>query len=159
MERDRLTNYRGPRTAPESRSRNYLRECKWMERTLPKVAAEIVKAKREVVKHSRPAYRTKHYGIIPARTWYEVKLTPAALDSLAEWTESAVDYDGSCDSKKLEDYADRVAIAVLRQQGYPVAADADYDWIVDTLGTYAEDIYQDAYAAVLDTEAYMRTER
>lgn len=152
METDRLTNSRhrtGAYDGAKWRSEMHLRNCRTMER-LAAGSARVIAGAKWTEKHHRSRYVKGGY--------ITREMNPNALDDLAWYTGEALSWDGKVDHEALEEWGDTVALEVLKQQGYRVAADADYDWVATVLGGNAETLFVDAAEAVRESVDYIKSD-
>lgn len=151
MQTDRLTNSRktGMHDRAKWRSEIHLRNSRMMER-LAAGSAKIIAQAKWTEKHHRSRYIKGGY--------ITVEMNPNALDDLAWFTGEALSWDGQVDHDALDEWSDTVALEVLKQQGYRVAADADYDWVATVLGGGAETLYVDAADAVRESVDYIKSD-
>ena len=138
MEMDRLTRSRKPLgyDRPAAASRAYLKNCRTMDRYVDMAADKIMECK----------WRAK----TTKRGYTYLDADMLTVEYVGECVAEVTDWDGDWDRDAVEAYADRVALAVLKRHGYRVAADADYDWVVDNIGLNAEGIYSDAWNIVAE---------
>ena len=99
-----------------------------------------------------------HKSRYTKHTYITREINPHALDDLAWYTGEALSWDGQIDHRALDEWSDRVALEVLKQQGYRVAADADYDWVATVLGGEAETLFVDAAEAVRESVDYIKSD-
>jgi len=150
MQMDRLTNSRtGTYDRAKWRSEIHVGNCRTMER-LAAGSAKVIAEARWTEKHHRSRYIKGGYTTR--------EMNPNALDDLAYYTGEALSWDGQVNHDALDEWSDTVALEVLKQQGYRVAADADYDWVATVLGENAETLYVDAAEAVRESVDYIKSD-
>lgn len=128
------------------------REAKWL----------ITEAKWTTAKHYMGGHYSRALGKrVPRTSYTTMALAHSDADRLAEWVEVVIDYDGGECRDKIEACGNMLAVAVLREMGYDLRADADYDTVVTQLGENAERIYVEVCEIVdyLDDEHYIGAHR
>lgn len=158
MQMDRLTNSRKPRNYDEAKARSerYARACRRWEVVVDRCAKELAEGEWRTKKQTY-SYKN-NAGRRVKVSYYTAEPTVKVLESISYWTGEAISWDGDVDQNALDEYASAVALAVLKAQGYRVAADADYDWVCNVLGPNADNIYSDAYDAVTESVDYIKSD-
>lgn len=160
MQMDRLTNNRKPRNYDEAKARSerYARACRRDREMVDGSVKDLLNAKWSVKENRWPRRVLSDGTVFPARVYYTTEANIGTLESLAYWTAEAIGWDGKVNEAALDNWSSKVALALLKAQGYRVAADADYDWVCNVLGKDAENIYCDAYDAVTESVDYIKSD-